>query len=414
MWIPHYLKEEAVSRRNRDLTAHLLINLVFVCVLLVGLWRGEAVWDASIRLPNLLVLLVIINTLIIFRKSFSLPMKKADAGKGGPFDRFRKFLADRPEVDECLLKEGLLLVQEQSGCGGVSLHLLEENGYFTPIGTAGTMPTQLTGACFNLTDGELRIRHPGGLGEECLSRWEPGLDVIPFASKITHINIRLVPLRVFGKYKGFLSFLPRKKNCGGCGDFAVYSWFVESLLALTCCKTQSAQTPMLDATTGLFRYEGFKHAFETEVERSERYQQKMTFMLLSVSGFKDLAAATKTVIQKAVSGALKDSLRRLDLSFSWDKPGCFAAVLNETDGDVAKLVGERIIAAFKKYGGKSVSEKGSPRLYLGYATYPSDATHGDGLIEKAGEALDQAIHQKKPIVSFCMTKEMMHSDSDHN
>ena len=166
-----------------------------------------------------------------------------------------------------------------------------------------------------------------------------------------------------------------------------------------------------DQSTGLLKFSAFKDSLDLELDRSERYRQKMSLMILSVSKFKDLPKASKDGVQKAVAESLKESLRRFDLSFSWQKPGSFAAILTETDSDVAKMVGERIISSFQKNLSGSqaqVSSKSAPsvaRMHIGFATYPTDASHSDGLLEKAQEALDCSLREDVGIVSFSTAKE---------
>ena len=257
---------------------------------------------------------------------------------------------------------------------------------------------------------ELKIRHPGGLGEESICCWESPFSLISFCSNITRFHVELVPLKVLGKYFGILAVFPGRSRKIRRGNPLQQTPYLESILALKICKAQSAEGTSIDGNTGLRKYDGFMNSFETEVERSERYQQKMTMMILSVACFEEFPITAKESIQKAVAVGIRESLRRLDLSFSWRQPGMFAAILTETDSDVARIVGDRIAAAFQKQlTSKPLPGGVKANLNIGFATYPTDATHGNGLLEKAEEALTCSIRENLGILSFATARDMVDS-----
>ncbi|MBF0502848.1 MAG: hypothetical protein HQM09_22125, partial [Candidatus Riflebacteria bacterium] len=50
------------------------------------------------------------------------------------------------------------------------------------------------------------------------------------------------------------------------------------------------------------------------------------------------------------------------------------------------------------------------KLHIGTATYPGDATHSDGLLEKSGEALSHAIGTGIAVISWNTMH--VHADKD--
>jgi len=81
--------------------------------------------------------------------------------------------------------------------------------------------------------------------------------------------------------------------------------------------------------------------------------------------------------------------------------GEFIAILTETGVKVATVVAQRIQKAFAKHNEKAdFINKTSIGLVIGAATYPTDATHGAGLLEKSTEACDKADVSGTGIASY--------------
>ena len=53
---------------NRISNAYLFVNLVLIVVLLIGLWTKTSVWEAKLDLGGVILLLIIINTLLLFKE----------------------------------------------------------------------------------------------------------------------------------------------------------------------------------------------------------------------------------------------------------------------------------------------------------------------------------------------------------
>ena len=400
-----------MKRTPTDLNAHLLTNLVLVGVLLISVWRGQAPFDTVIRLPSLLFILVIINTVLLFRGSLfgteegGLAGRTTDRRPGhgpkGEIATLRNILNARTvDRDASLPADALGGLLGVSGQAGMSLYMLDEGGAFTQLAACGTLSPQLSAARFVLQNGELRLLHPAGLGDEMLCRWETAPRCFRHASAVTMLSVELMPLSFYGNFRALLVALPGNggKTIGRHIDPESAALFLESALARWQASIRASEGRALDAQTGLQRAEWFKESFEIEVERSERYHQNLTLMLVDLSPCDDLPAAQRDALRIAVATALRDSLRRLDQAFVGSRPNRFAAILTETNIEVANRVTERVRQAFA--AGIATLRGLNPRLAVGIAAYPVDATHGDGLREMAEEALNEAVRNGKPVVAY--------------
>ncbi len=390
-----------MSQKKLNLTAYLFGNLAILCLVLIGLWRGQPVWDTTVRLPSLLIILVVINSVLIFREGMLKPTRDSRPQRGSALYKMRQILAMRNEVDEALVGDALNICLEATGQGGMSLLQFEEGGHFTTFATCGNIPNQFSSSRMQVNAGDLCIKHPASLGEESLGKWDTLAWKNLFRSRITCLNMTLVPLFLVGKRRFVWALFPpatgskKARNVGEC------ALFLESILSLDLFRTQSAEGKFLDMQTGLLRFENFRESFETEVERSERYSQNMTLLSIAIAPFEGLPEVTKETLQRVVAISLRESLRRLDLMFCGRTPGRFAAILTETNTEIAGLVAGRILSAFKKQVQNKEALKGSNfRVFIGTATYPEDATHGAGLLEKTEEALSAALKDDKTLVAY--------------
>ncbi|HOY67913.1 MAG TPA: diguanylate cyclase [Candidatus Ozemobacteraceae bacterium] len=387
------------------------VNLVLIGILLIGIWRGQAPFDTVIRLPSLLLILVVINTLLIFRESLC-----GSGGTGGcapagrasrsahleRVSRLRRMLNTRISgSDESQLPaDALGTLLGSTDQAAMALYTLDESGAFAQLATCGALPAQLTAARFVVQNGELVLRHPAGLGDEVIFRWETAPRHARHASAVTVLTIELVPLMMDGKPSALLVSMPKPSGPRFSKrlDAETAGMFLEGALARWQSSIRATEGRAHDHQTGLQRFEWFKEAFEIEVERSERYHQNLTLMLVDLTPCDDLPAGQREALRQAVAAALRDSLRRLDQAFVSSRPGKFAAILTETGSDVAARVTERVRQAFATRVGDL--RRLNPRLAIGTASYPSDATHGDGLREMAEEALAEAVKSGRPVVAY--------------
>lgn len=399
---PEVLKQGKILKgRNRtNLNAYLFTNLVVVGILLIGLWNRKPVWDVSIRFPNLLLILIILNTVLIFREVIlvagtagSAPAKsrqKRARKRSRNLNELRAVLKNSDLIDESTLNQAITRLQEITRCETVALYILENN-QCRLLSSAGEIPPALNGSRFLLKNDMLGIKFPGNLGEEEIGKITPASKPFTFKSAVTRLELTALPLSLKTSKIGLCVFSSREGHKTPPISLASTALFLETLLTLIESEKGSGDARYKDKATGLLRFSCFADSFETEVERSERYKQEMSMLTLSINGFAKLSDSEKLQISKNAALALKQSLRRLDLMFCGQQEGEYLAILTETGVSVAGVVAQRIQKTFAKMSEKlDFISKHDIKVFMGAATYPTDATHGQGLLEKSRESLLEA------------------------
>lgn len=390
-----------LKNQNRtNLNAYLFTNLAVVGILLIGLWNRKPVWDVSIRFPNLLLILIIINTVLIFRETI-LAAGAVKPGKNRSRSRIarkrsknlnelRAILKNAEQIDESLLKKTLARLQELSGSETTALYILEKN-QCRMLDSAGEIPAPLVGSRFIFKGETLSLKFPGNLGEEDLGK--PAGRAISFKSAITRLELTVLPLILKNERTGLCVFSSRENHKTPPISLVSTALYLETLMTLIESEKEGDDRRYLDKSTGLLRFSCFADSFETEVERSERYKQEMSLLTISIKNLASLSKEEKSGAGKNLAASLKQSLRRLDLMFCGEKEGEYLAILTETGIQVAGIVATRIQKTFAKLNEKNdFISKNAVSIRIGAATYPADATHGQGLLEKSHESMLEADH----------------------
>ena len=399
---PHPEWEKKLKERKRiNLNSYLFANLVIVSVLLIGLWNRKPVWDVSLRFPNLLLILVLINTILIFREVIlgarpapgRVRQQKQSRQKLRNLNELRVVLRNSPQIDENLLHRSLLRLREICGSDSVALYILE-NGQCRQVAGAGELPAALNGSRFISREHSVYIKFPGALGEEEIGKISAGNRPMTFKSSLIRLELTALPLALHQNKIGLCVFSSREAHKAPPIPLTSTALFLETLLALVENAGNTGDGRYKDKSTGLFLFECFADSFETEVERSERYKQEMSLLTISVRGYTKLDSTNAQHIARSAAAALKQSLRRLDLMFCGEHDGEFLAILTETGADVAEIVAKRVQKTFAKLNEKfDFINNSELKMFIGSAAYPADATHGAGLLEKSRESLNQAINE---------------------
>lgn len=398
------LRDVNVNRRRINLNTYLTINLAVLCMILLGLWRGEPVWNVPVSMPNLLLILVVINTALIFRDALLsiVPMNfRRDKIDQATLYSLRKVLANRSEPNASMISEVASEILKLFDQQGTQILQLSERGLFTVIVSTGIIPVQFQNARLIVINDILHIRHPSNLGDEPLTSFESFRTPICFRSTVTNFRASIIPLFVMGNQRYILMVFPAGRRLKLPQNWHTAAAFLEAVLAIENFRLQAGDGRYADSETGLLRYESFREALDTEVERSERYHQTMALLAIKVSPWENLSHEQTDALKKAVATAMRESLRRLDLMFCGKLPGDFAAILTETSNEVACLIANRIQSAFNK----QVSQRTALKDYhftmnIGTSNYPGDATHAEGLLEKTIDALNAAQSAKVPVVAY--------------
>lgn len=401
------------ERKRINLNSYLFANLVIVSVLLIGLWNRQPVWDVSIRFPNLLLILVLLNTILIFREVIlgNRPVptrsrnKKQSRQKLRNLNELRSVLRNAPAINEKLINRALVRLREICGSESVSLYLLE-SGQCRQLSDAGELPAALNGSRFINRENSLFIKFPGSLGEEEIGKIANSNRPITFKSSLIRLELTALPLTLQQNKLGLCVFSSREAHKTPPIPLASTALFLETLLALVDTASGASDNRYKDKSTGLFLFECFADSFETEVERSERYKQEMSLFTISINDFSSLSGDNAQHIARSAASALKQSLRRLDLMFCGQSDGEFLAILTETGAEVAEIVASRVQKTFAKQNEKfDFISSSNLKMFIGSAAYPSDATHGAGLLEKSRESLNQAINENVEFKSYGATNQ---------
>ena len=254
----------------------------------------------------------------------------------------------------------------------------------------------------------------GFLVEEKIGKVMRSVRPLYFKSVVTRLEMVILPL-----------FFPLTKGLGLCVftdksaarsleiSLASTSLVLETLVSMVDMVSTNKTGDYKDKITGLLKYEFFEEAFETEIERSERYEQEASLLCLKIEGYSDLSDEEKVVVRQAVSNSLKQSLRRLDLMFCGDSEEQFMAVLTETGIDASFIVAQRIQKYFIKNLENNLYKKiDVVKMHVGFASYPSDGMLGQGIIEKSLEALKQAV--KENISCKAYSKDINSEEKQNN
>ena len=126
--------EEISKDRLKHLNAYLFANLIILGVLLIALWTRRPVWDVSIRFPNILLILAIVNVLLIFRNvlvgnSALLPKtgkrKKKNKTKKNSLLALRNILRTSASANNTVVERSIEKLRELSGVKRIELHIAE-------------------------------------------------------------------------------------------------------------------------------------------------------------------------------------------------------------------------------------------------------------------------------------------------
>ena len=221
-----------------NLNAYLFANLVIVGVLLIGLWNRKPVWDVNLRFPNLLLILVLINTILLFRETIlgvgSRPARtrqRRARRRSRNLNELRSILRNAGQIDESLLNKSLVKLREISGCETVALFSLENN-QCRQLAAAGELPPALNGSRMTVKGELLLIKYSGSLGEEEIGKLLPTAKPMHFKSSVTRLELTALPLQGSQSSTVICIFSSREGHKAPPVSLASTALFLETLLAL--------------------------------------------------------------------------------------------------------------------------------------------------------------------------------------
>ena len=201
----------------------------------------------------------------------------------------------------------------------------------------------------------------------------------------------LLPLRADGLLKGVIAL---------CGDFG--KSLPEADLRYLCdqivlgfsngCRYQSVQQLMYtDDLTGLYNHRYLQVALNQEIRRSQRYGLEFSLLFLDLDRFKEIndqhGHLAGSAALKEVGSLLHACVREADTLFRFGGDE-FAAILVEADAQTARIVAERVRKAIEAHA--FLEDRGLRSFVTataGFATFPSDATDHERLLNLADRAM---------------------------
>lgn len=145
-----------------------------------------------------------------------------------------------------------------------------------------------------------------------------------------------------------------------------------------------------DGLTGLVNHRTFQDRFSEMLARAERSDKPVSLILTDIDHFKSVndtyGHPVGDVVLKAVSRVLQDQARVVDVVARYGGEE-FALVLEDTDGDGALILAERIREQVASLSHASDQGPFSCSMSLGIAAYPADGKHKQLLVERADQSL---------------------------
>lgn len=158
---------------------------------------------------------------------------------------------------------------------------------------------------------------------------------------------------------------------------------------------KTRELSITDELTGLKNRRSFYEVLDAEIERTERYGQSFSLVMLDLDGFKDyndrFGHTNGDAVLKSLGWGLMSSLRKNDTAFRYGGDE-FAIVLPETDAGKSRKMVDRIRSGWPEAPKSKASptEEGRLTFSAGIAQFPQNAQTADGLVFLADTALYRA------------------------
>jgi diguanylate cyclase (GGDEF)-like protein len=157
-----------------------------------------------------------------------------------------------------------------------------------------------------------------------------------------------------------------------------------------------------DSLTGVYNARSFFDLLQREMERNRRYHHPLSLIYLDIDDFKTindtLGHQTGNSVLAAVAGALRDSVRRMDIvaRLGGDE---FSVLLPETDDAAVR----RTVARLLDNLSQAVAGEGwKVTLSIGVVTYRRTDCTADDIIRKADDLMYQVKRRGKDGVLFAV------------
>jgi len=153
-----------------------------------------------------------------------------------------------------------------------------------------------------------------------------------------------------------------------------------------------------DGLTGIYNYRHFQEMLKYTVAHSDRYDEKVSLILIDVDNLKEVNDSyghqAGDSVLSFVGKVLVESLRKIDVQARYGGDE-FAVILPNTNKRGSLVVAQKIKSSIKNMPFKFKGDEINITLSIGISTYPDTAPDGEILIEKADRALYESKNQGK-------------------
>jgi len=151
----------------------------------------------------------------------------------------------------------------------------------------------------------------------------------------------------------------------------------------------------LHDSMGMLKWKPFQRKLDEEFIRSRRTKKPVSIMMLRISNYKDLMSEghpdkAEELTEKVAKVCMK-ILRTLDVVSRYDQE-TLTMILPDTSGDEAGIAAGRVL--------QGITQQLNTPVYIGIASFPSDAVSVEKILSRTQAALDFAVNSEKETVSF--------------
>lgn len=152
-----------------------------------------------------------------------------------------------------------------------------------------------------------------------------------------------------------------------------------------------------DGLTGLHNHRCFQETLAMEVTRSDRYKREFALIFFDIDSFKHYndtnGHPAGDELLRELANVIREFLRKSDFFARYGGEE-FTVILPETSRKHATVVAGSIreIIENHPFYAREKQPNGKLTVSIGIAVYPNDAETGDGLVDKADQALYKAKH----------------------
>lgn len=327
----------------------------------------------------------------------SLSRMKTEAWEFAAFYRLSKKLSSTIKLDEILdiaITSGKAIVDYD-----MAAFILKENGENLKIAEAkGYKAAELKDKLFKPDESIVGwvIKNGKPLTFSDFQNRNRNISVFPGQS-LSVRSLLCLPLPAKDDTIGALLIASKKENFFSPYETKIFEMIAAHAavqIANAMMYQQMEKMATTDGLTGLFNHRYFQERLASEINRSERYQEKLSLILVDIDHFKKVndtyghPAGDK--ILKGVANILSSSIRTVDVAARYGGEE-FAVILVNTDGRGAKETAERIRKTMENgkfdLSGNIIGITGS----MGIAVFPDDTGLDDGsqrlLISRTDSAL---------------------------